>query len=139
MNPPRVRGRWPCWVLLAPLLIILVAMAPWLSERMPKCLFYEKTRLFCAGCGATRSALALSNGDWFGAMRNNFLFVSALGLSGVWILASAVSEKFPEVKILRVFRFRFRLWFLWWILGTLVTFTLLRNIPAMDFLQPLSQ
>ena len=137
MNPPRVRGRWPCWVLLAPLLIILVAMAPWLSERMPKCLFYEKTRLFCACCGATRSALALSNGDWFGAMRNNFLFVSALGLSGVWILASAVSEKFPEVKILRVFRFR--LWFLWWILGTLVTFTLLRNIPAMDFLQPLSQ
>lgn len=70
-------------------------------------------------------------------MRNNFLFVSALGLSGVWILASAVSEKFPEVKILRVFRFR--LWFLWWILGMLVTFTLLRNIPAMDFLQPLSQ
>ena len=70
-------------------------------------------------------------------MRNNFLFVSALGLGGVWILASAVSEKFPEVKILRVFRFR--LWFLWWILGTLVTFTLLRNIPAMDFLQPLSQ
>jgi len=70
-------------------------------------------------------------------MRNNFLFVSALGLSGVWILATAVSEKFPEVKILRVFRFR--LWFLWWILGTLVTFTLLRNIPAMDFLQPLSQ
>ena len=70
-------------------------------------------------------------------MRNNFLFVSALGLSGVCILVSAVSEKFPEVKILRVFRFR--LWFLWWILGTLVTFTLLRNIPAMDFLQPLSQ
>ena len=70
-------------------------------------------------------------------MRNNFLFVSALGLSGVWILATAVSEKFPEVKILRVFRFR--LWFLWWILGTLVIFTLLRNIPAMDFLQPLSQ
>ena len=139
MSPPRVKGKWPCWVLLIPLSIMLLAMAPWLSERMPSCLFHEKTGLFCAGCGATRSALALSNGDWFGAMRNNFLFVSALGLSGVWILASAVSEKFPEVKILRVFRFRFRLWFLWWILGMLVTFTLLRNIPAMDFLQPLSQ
>ena len=139
MSPPRVKGKWPCWVLLIPLSIMLLAMAPCLSERMPICLFHEKTGLFCAGCGATRSALALSNGDWFGAMRNNFLFVSALGLSGVWILASAVSEKFPEVKILRVFRFRFRLWFLWWILGMLVTFTLLRNIPAMDFLQPLSQ
>ncbi len=116
---------------------MLLAMAPWLSERMPSCLFHEKTGLFCAGCGATRSALALSNGDWFGAMRNNFLFVSALGLSGVWILASAVSEKFPEVKILRVFRFRLR--FLWWILATLIAFTLLRNIPVMDFLRPLSQ
>ena len=137
MSPPRVKGKWPCWVLLIPLSIMLLAMAPWLSERMPSCLFHEKTGLFCAGCGATRSALALSNGDWFGAMRNNFLFVSALGLSGVWILASAVSEKFPEVKILRVFRFRLR--FLWWILATLIAFTLLRNIPAMDFLRPISQ
>ena len=137
MSPPRVKGKWPCWVLLIPLSIMLLAMAPWLSERMPSCLFHEKTGLFCAGCVATRSALALSNGDWFGAMRNNFLFMSALGLSGVWILASAVSEKFPEVKILRVFRFRLR--FLWWILATLIAFTLLRNIPVMDFLRPLSQ
>jgi len=137
MSPPRVKGKWPCWVLLIPLSIMLLAMAPWLSERMPSCLFHEKTGLFCPGCGATRSALDLSNGDWFGAMRNNVLFVSSLGLSGVWILVSAVSEKFPEVKKLRVFRFR--LWFLWWILATLITFTLLRNIPVMDFLRPVSQ
>lgn len=137
MSPPRVKGKWPCWVLLIPLSIMLLAIAPWLSERMPSCLFHEKTGLFCPGCGATRSALALSNGDWFGAMRNNVLFVSSLGFSGVWILVSAVSEKFPEVKILRVFRFRLR--FLWWILATLIAFTLLRNIPAMDFLRPVSQ
>lgn len=137
MSPPRFRGKWPCWVLLVPLSIMLLAIAPWLSERMPSCLFHEKTGLFCPGCGATRSALDLSNGDWFGAMRNNVLFVSSLGLSGVWILVSAVSEKFPEVKKLRVFRFR--LWFLWWILATLITFTLLRNIPVMDFLRPVSQ
>ena len=137
MSPPRIKGKWPCWVLLIPLSIMLLAIAPWLSERMPSCLFHEKTGLFCPGCGATRSALDLSNGDWFGAMRNNVLFVSSLGLSGVWILVSAVSKKFPEVKKLRVFRFR--LWFLWWILATLITFTLLRNIPVMDFLRPVSQ
>ena len=137
MSPPRIKGKWPCWVLLIPLSIMLLAIAPWLSERMPSCLFHEKTGLFCHGCGATRAALDLSNGDWFGAMRNNVLFVSSLGLSGVWILVSAVSEKFPEVKKLRVFRFR--LWFLWWILATLITFTLLRNIPVMDFLRPVSQ
>jgi hypothetical protein len=124
-------------VLLIPLSIVLLAMAPWLSERMPSCLFHEKTGLFCPGCGATRSALALSNGDWFGAMRNNVLFVSSLGLSGFWVVASVVREKFPEVKTLRVFRFR--LWFLWWILAMLIAFTLLRNIPAMDFLRPVSQ
>ena len=137
MSPPRVKGKWPCWVLLIPLSIMLLAMAPWLSERMPNCLFHEKTGLFCPGCGATRAALDLSNGDWFGAMRNNVLFVSSLGLSGVWIVVSAVSEKFPEVEILRVFRFRLR--FLWWILATLIAFTLLRNIPAIDFLRPISQ
>jgi hypothetical protein len=137
MSPPEVKGKWPCLVLLIPLSIVLLAMAPWLSERMPSCLFHEKTGLFCPGCGATRSALALSNGDWFGAMRNNVLFVSSLGLSGFWVVASVVREKFPEVKTLRVFRFR--LWFLWWILATLIAFTLLRNIPAMDFLRPVSQ
>lgn len=137
MSPPEVKGKWPCLVLLIPLSIVLLAMAPWLSERMPSCLFHEKTGLFCPGCGATRSALALSNGDWFGAMRNNVLFVSSLGLSGFWVVASVVREKFPEVKTLRFFRFR--LWFLWWILATLIAFTLLRNIPAMDFLRPVSQ
>ena len=137
MSPPEVKGKWPCLVLLIPLSIVLLAMAPWLSERMPSCLFHEKTGLFCPGCGATRSALALINGDWFGAMRNNVLFVSSLGLSGFWVVASVVREKFPEVKTLRVFRFR--LWFLWWILATLIAFTLLRNIPAMDFLRPVSQ
>ena len=137
MSPPRVKGTWPCCVLLIPLSIMLLAIAPWLSERMPNCLFHEKTGLFCPGCGATRAALDLSNGDWFGAMRNNVLFVSSLGLSGVWIVVSAVSEKFPEVEILRVFRFRLR--FLWWILATLIAFTLLRNIPAIDFLRPISQ
>ncbi len=137
MSPPEVKGKWPRLVLLIPLSIVLLAMAPWLSERMPSCLFHEKTGLFCPGCGATRSALALSNGDWFGAMRNNVLFVSSLALSGVWVVASAMSEKFPEVKTLRFFRFR--LWFVWWILATLIAFTLLRNIPAMDFLRPVSQ
>jgi len=137
MSPPEVKRKWPCLVLLIPLSIVLLAMAPWLSERMPSCLFHEKTGLFCPGCGATRSALDLSNGDWFGAMRNNVLFVSSLALSGVWVVALAMSEEFPEVKTLRFFRFR--LWFLWWILATLIAFTLLRNIPAMDFLRPVSQ
>ena len=137
MSPPEVKRKWPCLVLLIPLSIVLLAMAPWLSERMPSCLFHEKTGLFCAGCGATRSALDLINGDWFGAMRNNVLFVSSLALSGVWVVALAMSEEFPEVKTLRFFRFR--LWFLWWILATLIAFTLLRNIPAMDFLRPVSQ
>ncbi len=137
MNPPRIRGRWPCWVLLVPLSIMLLSMAPWLSERLPNCLFYEKTELLCPGCGATRAALALNNGDWFGAMRNNILFVSGLGLSGIWVVVSAVSEKFPELKKLRVFRFR--LLFLWWILGAVAAFTLLRNIPTMDLLRPVSQ
>lgn len=137
MSPSEVKRKWPCLVLLIPLSIVLLAMAPWLSERMPSCLFHEKTGLFCPGCGATRSALDLSNGDWFGAMRNNVLFVSSLALSGVWVVALAMSEEFPEVKTLRFFRFR--LWFLWWILATLIAFTLLRNIPAMDFLRPVSQ
>jgi hypothetical protein len=116
---------------------MLLSMAPWLSERLPNCLFYEKTGLLCPGCGATRAALALNNGDWFGAMRNNILFVSGLGLSGLWVVVSAVSEKFPELKKLRVFRFR--LLFLWWILGAVAAFTLLRNIPTMDLLRPVSQ
>lgn len=109
-------------------------MAPWLGERMPDCLFYETTGLLCPGCGATRSALAVHEGNWSGAIRNNALFAGGLVLGGIWIVFAAAGERFPAVKGLRFFRFR--LWFLWAILGALVVFALLRNVPGMEFLRP---
>ena len=134
MNPLPIRGKWPSWILLAPILITLLAMAPWLGERMPGCLFYEKTGFLCPGCGATRSAISLNEGDWLGAMKNNFLFVSGFIFGVIWIVVLAVAKKFPQVEGLRFFHFR--LLFLWGILTALVVFSLLRNISALDFLRP---
>ena len=137
MNPPPIRGRWPRWILLVPVSAVLFSAAPWLGERMPDCLFHETTGLLCPGCGATRSAVALHGGDWGAAMRNNILVVSGLVLGGLWIVLAGAGEKFPGVGALRFFRFR--LWFLWGILGALLVFALLRNIPAMEFLRPVSR
>lgn len=137
MKPPPIRGRWPGWVLLIPVLLVLLSLSPWLGDKMPDCLFYEATGLLCPGCGATRSALALNERDWLGALRSNVLFVAGLALGGIWIMLAAAGEKFPTVKGLRFFRFR--LWFLWGILGALSLFTLLRNIPVMEILRPVTQ
>ena len=134
MKPPPIRGRWPGWVLFVPVVLVLLSLSPWLGEKMPDCLFYEETGLFCPGCGATRSALALNEGHWLDAIQNTALFVVGLLLGSIWILLAAAGEKFPTVKVL--YLFRFRLWILWGILGALVLFTLLRNIPAMEFLRP---
>ena len=136
MGAPVHKGKWPCWILLLPLAVTLLALTPWLADRMPSCLFYETTGLLCPGCGATRSAQALSAGDWSGALRNNVLFAAGFFFGVVWIALSAAREKFPSLSALRCFRFR--LWFLWGLLGALIVFALLRNIPALDFLRPVS-
>ena len=42
-------------------------------ERIPLCFFKYLTHLDCPGCGLTRSFIAISHGDWKGALHFNVL------------------------------------------------------------------
>ena len=128
------RGRWPGRLLLLPLLVLGVALAPVVGPSLPKCFFHEKTGALCPGCGATRSAMALQAGRWGEAIQSNIIFAGGVVFGGIWLLLVAVRELYTNSRWLRVFRFRLE--FLWIALAALVVFWVVRNLPWFDFLRP---
>lgn len=109
-------------------------MASRLAPHLPGCLFYQKTGLLCPGCGTTRSAIALADGHWAEALRDNLFFVMAVVGGGIWVVLAGLRERFPRSRFLRPFRFR--LFFLWAALAALAGFWLLRNLPGFEGLRP---
>ena len=97
----------------------------------PVCQFHRLTGLECPGCGATRAAYALLHGNFSVALRDNALFVLALGAlaaRGVWFgwnnFRGRSNGEFFPVK------------FLWLLLAAALAFTGLRNLPGFAFLNP---
>ena len=120
-------AKWPGWTLIAPLMVVGVASARWISESLPSCLFHKQTGLLCPGCGATRSALALGEGRIVEAVQLNALFVLMVLGGGIWILLSGAQVRYPQVGWLRIFRWR--IGFLWAALVLVAAFGILRNTP----------
>lgn len=97
----------------------------------PECQFHRLTGLNCPGCGGTRALYALLHGKLANALRDNALFVGGLiflALRGAWFglntfRGRASGEFFPAK-------------FLWALLGIMVVFAVLRNLPAFSFLSP---
>lgn len=97
----------------------------------PVCQFHRLTGLNCPGCGMTRALHALLHGNISAALRDNALFVFALGtlaIRGVWFgvekFRGQVAGEFFPAK------------FLWPLLAVALVFTVLRNLPAFAFLSP---
>ena len=97
----------------------------------PVCQFHRLTGLDCPGCGMTRALYALLHGDLTTALHDNALFVltlAALTMRGVWFGAKTLRGQ-PNGEF-------FPLKFLWPLLITAFGFTVLRNLPAFNFLSP---
>jgi hypothetical protein len=56
----------------------------------PRCLLYEATGYYCAGCGATRALHALMHGRLLLALHDNLLFVTLLPVVLALALRTAV-------------------------------------------------
>jgi hypothetical protein len=138
--PPKISPRGNFFTPLAVVFLTLGALAvattvfvfdPAKNFFYPGCTFHKLTGLNCPGCGATRSLHVLLHGNISAALQDNALFVFLLVffiLRGGWFAVKhfrgQVTGSFFPQKIL------------WPLLVLAVLFSVLRNLPAFNFLSP---
>ena len=95
------------------------------------CPFYKATGLYCPGCGLTRSCVRLIHFDFYRSFRNHpAFFVGAV----VWVIISI----FAFIGKPKCFRnSKVNLTILYITLGLYILFSIMRNIPGFEFLQPI--
>ncbi len=137
--PPKIRSAPPL-ALFAGVVLGIAALGagamvyffnPGTHGFYPVCMFHQLTGLNCTGCGGTRSLYALLHGHFALALKDNALFVLMLpvvALRGAWLagmefLGKPVGPFFPAKS-------------LWSLLVIAAVFTVLRNLPAFEFLSP---
>jgi hypothetical protein len=102
---------------------------PRVTGILPPCSVRELTGLYCPGCGGTRCATNLLKGDLPGAFTMNpLLFV--LGSVATGLLATAVIREWkgnaPVIPQLPA-------WPAWVLVGLVIAFGLVRNLPWWPF------
>ena len=104
---------------------------PNVAGHYPTCPFLAITGWYCPGCGALRAVHALAHGDLTTALARNPLVVVALGyvvLGWVlWLHRTATG---------RARRWLAPPWVLYGVLGVIVAFWVLRNVPGWTWLSP---
>lgn len=108
--------------------LVLFCFDPRRYHFYPTCFFHQTTGLLCAGCGALRALHQLLHGHLATAFRFNPLLVASLPLV-CWFGARWVRRKLKNQPAAPGFR---PIW-LWGLLGVLIGFTLLRNVPGLPF------
>lgn len=127
------------WVASVAALVLLGSLALWLREAdlaspprfLPRCAFNEFTGLYCPGCGNTRAAHALLNGDVAGALRQNAF--SVLALPFVVYFAWRAWLGWLDPKRLRPLPFAIRQWQIVTVVSLFLLFSVLRNLPFAPF------
>jgi hypothetical protein len=107
-------------------------LSPGRDAWLPKCPFHELTGLWCPVCGSTRAAVALSHGNVVEAFRHNVLFLPTLAaLVWVWV-AYALRSFVPSTAERSWARNPLtRLKHPWYLLGVVIAFWVVRNIPGL--------
>jgi len=137
MKSPPIIGkprRSPVWVaalVLAAVLVlsILFVFDPARHAFYPRCLFHATTGLYCPGCGGLRGTHELLHGHWLAALRCNLLacgFTPLLIALGLWEWRRRAQGR-AGVGLWS------RPWFFWLLVGVVVSFGVLRNIPIAPF------
>lgn len=108
-----------------------VFLLRWTTIRVP-CPIHEATGLYCPGCGITRSAEALVEGDVALALRQYSLLpivvIAALWFVACWIAKPVGRLRIPEPVMRRV---------LVAVVVIAVSFGAVRNVPQFGVLRPL--
>ncbi|HEY8961434.1 MAG TPA: DUF2752 domain-containing protein [Luteolibacter sp.] len=117
------------WVALAGIAagVFLNKAFPWLVSHLPACSIRRWTGWNCPGCGGTRCARRLLDGDLPGALAMNLLVVLLALLAAVWLVHAAIAEwRGKRVFVPPA-------WTGWSLLGLIVIFTIARNMSSWPF------
>lgn len=109
---------------------VVYAATPGAAVRLPPCPFHWATGLNCPGCGTGRGLHLLAHGDLLGALRMNPLMMVALP----FVLYAGVAEflrAWGGRTVLRPLQFSSRA--SWMIMGVIITYWVLRNVPSYPF------
>ncbi len=118
-RPALVRGT----LLAGGALLYLKVWLPVTGLGIP-CVFHQATGLYCPGCGMTRAALALLQGEVPQAFRFNPLVFCLVPLFAAYAAASRKGMKRTSMALMGA------------MLTATVAFGVLRNVPAFDWLAP---
>jgi hypothetical protein len=108
---------------------VLFRFDPMRVDFYPRCPLYVLTGLYCPGCGALRAGHALLHGEVMAALGFNVLFVLALPVFAYLAasrLRGAVTGRPLPTRFLPAAG-------IWAILGVLIGFSVLRNLPFEPF------
>ena len=123
------RGRWSGFALalgaaLAGGAWILYRFNPATAAIYPPCPFHALTGMYCPGCGSLRATHEFLHGRIGAAFRLNPLLVLALPLLA--LIGAAELRKPGRIS-------RLPAWVIWGILGVILAFWVLRNVPCYPF------
>ncbi len=110
-------------------LVVLFKFNPSQYGFYPRCMLYATTGIYCPGCGSQRALYQLVHGHLATALRCNLLLI--LSLPYLVFTFARYSLRWMAHKPLPQFVIRAR--WLKLLVGVLIIFTILRNIPCAPF------
>jgi hypothetical protein len=104
--------------------MVLFLFNPAQHSFYPFCIFHRSTGLLCPGCGSLRALHQILHGNFATALRFNALLVVSLPVAGLFLAGFVVRKLKNQPASLTIST----VW-LWWALGVMLAFGILRNLP----------
>jgi hypothetical protein len=111
------------------LAVLFFFINPGEHQIFPQCIFYSLTGYHCPGCGSQRAIHNLLHLNIPGVVHHNILFIPALLAIAYHYLHSVLNQKF-QLKLPNLFYMKN---FPWIVLGFVLAFWVLRNLPVFPF------
>ena len=118
------------WVAVFGIVVLFFVLDPSENIIFPQCPFHMLTGYYCPGCGSQRAVHSLLHLDFAGVADNNVLFLPAV-LVVFYHYTRPLTGRLTGKNMPDIF---YSPGFPWIVLGILIVFWILRNIPFYPFL-----